>query len=341
MTTEQLEQEVPNIEIVENKEPIEIGDTPPEAKMAEDDPRAAIYAKAKARRQGEADGTPVGSERQEEAAPPPDPDQDEEVTVKVNGKEKKVPKAKIDEAGGVQAYQKAAAAAEELRLAKEERRRVQDYEQQLVAKAKQLQQYEEQIQQRAQQQPASTPPANADELKQMARQYHEAILNGDTDQADELLIKLQGAQKPATPDVDAIARRAAAEARNALQAERQAEMQRQFHAETIEAQAWFNDECADIAEDPELREWADQKTLKIMRENPTWRPKQIIEEAARQVREATGRTVSAAPVGDKLAVKRSMTNVKGGSARAAPRPVPKPPTRSEYVENLRKMRGLE
>lgn len=325
--------------INEKQEPINLDDEPKVA-LDESDPRAAIYAKHKEQRQAEVEGTPVGVTTDEpERQAEPKPEVDDEVTVKINGKEKRVPKAKIDEAGGVQAFQKQAAAAEELRLAKEERRRIQEFEQQLTAKAQELQRIEQEFQMRAVQQPAATPPPQDGELKQLASKYHEAILNGDIDQADELLLKIQGA-RPATPafDADAVARKAAAEAKAAMDAERRKEQQMRFERERQEAVAKFEEEFSDIAEDPELRDWADQKTIRIARENPDWTPLQIIDEAARQVREATGRKVSAPS--DKVEAKRNMTTVRGGSARATPKPVAKPPTPSQYVENLRKMRGL-
>lgn len=331
------------MEIEEKLEPVEVEEVAVTT-TDEDDPRAAIYAKVKERRSQEKEGTPVGvdpADRQDPEPPAPSPEPDEMVTVKINGKEKQVSRAKVEEAGGLDIYQKRHAAEENMRHAADERRRVQEFEQQLVVKAEQLQRYENEIKQRATQQPASSPPPNQDEVKHMARQYHEAILNGDMDQADDLLIKLQGAQKTATPDVDAIARRAAAEARAALDQERQQEAKARFEEERIEAVQKFEEEFADIADDPELRDWADTKTLKIARENPKWSPAKIIEEAARQVREAIGKTVTKAEPSSKLEAKRSMTNVKGGSARAMPKAAPKPPTNSQYVENLRKQRGLE
>ena len=339
MTTEQQED---GITINEKQESIEVG-TEPKVVLDESDPRAAIYAKHKEQRQAEGDGTPVGlspDAPKQEAAPPADEQApDEMVTVKVNGREKKVSKAKVEQAGGLDVYQKRLAAEEDLRMAKEERRRVQEYEQQLAAKAQELQRIEQEISKRAVQQPAAAPPDQG-ELKQLAKQYHEAILNGDIDQADELLLKINGA-RTATPQIDAegIARRAAAEAKAALQAERQREQQQVFEAERQEAVARFEEEFSDIAENPDLRDFADQKTLKIMRENPSWRPAKIIEEAARQVREALGKT--APPPSSREEAKRNITTVRAASVRNQPKPQPKPPTSSQYVENLRKARGLE
>lgn len=334
------------MEIEEKVEPIVIEEVT-EAATDENDPRAAIYAKHREQREAEQAGTligtsPVAAEPAEPTEPAPSPEPDEMVTVKINGKEKQVSKAKIDEAGGLDIYQKRHAAEENMRHAAEERRRVQEFEQQLVAKAQDLQRLEQEIKQRATQQPATPPPPNQDEVKQMARQYHEAMLNGDMDQADELLIKLQGARQ-ATPDVDAIAKRAAAEAKAAMVNERKQEKAREFEEARIEAVQVFEADYADVADDPELRDWADLKTLKIARENPKWSPAQIIEEAARQVREAIGKKESKADTStaDKLDAKRSITHIKAGNARSVPKAPPRPPTKSQYVENLRKQRGLE
>jgi hypothetical protein len=203
-----------------------------------------------------------------------------------------------------------------------------------------LQRNEQEFNQRAQQ-PAQVAASLPDdgEMKRLAKQYHAAILDGDIDQADELLLKIQGA-RPATPtlDADAVAKRAVAEARAAIDADRREEQRRKFERERQEAVSMFEDEYSDIAENPELRDWADQKTIKISSEHPDWTPLEIIGEAARQVREATGKTVSSPS--SKVEAKRTLTTVRGGSARATPKPIPRPPTPSQYVESLRKQRGL-
>ena len=153
------EQEVvPGVEINEKQEPIEIAAPEPEVTPANDDadPRAAIYAKHKERRNQEQEGTPVGvdaSPKEDVEPVAPAPAADEMVTVKVNGKEKKVSRAKVDEAGGLDVYQKRLAAEENMRMAAEERRRVQAMEQQVVAKANELKRIEQEIQKRAMQQP--------------------------------------------------------------------------------------------------------------------------------------------------------------------------------------------
>lgn len=331
-----MTEEVSSIEINEKQEPIVVD----EVKVTPDveDPRMAIYNKHKEQRAAEIEGTPVGVEPGKQEVSEEVHVDAEEVTVKVHGKEKKVKKSKVDEAGGVDVYQKRLAAEEDMKLAATEKRRLAEYEAQLTAKARQLQQYEQSIQQRAKQQPATSPP-DAGEMKQLAKKYHEAILDGDIDQADELLLKLQGARTATPMDADVIARKAVAEAKAAMMAERRNEQKARFESERKEAVARFESEYSDIAENPELREWADQKTIKIMQANPDWTPTQIIDEAARQVREATG--MKASPPSSKTEAKRTMTTVRGGSARAIPKAAPKPASPSQYVENLRRMRGLE
>ena len=82
-----------------------------------DDARAAIYAKHQEKRKEELGALQVSP--------------DDEITVKVNGKERQVPRSKIDAAGGIEAYQKNAAASELLNQASAEARRVKEEAEQL------------------------------------------------------------------------------------------------------------------------------------------------------------------------------------------------------------------
>jgi hypothetical protein len=177
-------------------------------------------------------------------------------------------------------------------------------------------------------------------MKELARKYHEAMMDGDLDSADELLVQIQAA-RGATPDADEIARKAAATVKQEVALERQQERAQTLEKERVEAVREFEENFSDVADDPELRNMADRKTLEIMQTHPDWTPKAIIKEAATQVRSwAAGKGLSQGG-GDKIAAKRQQTSIRSGSARAVPRTAPTPPTRSQYVESLRKTRGLE
>ena len=336
-TIDTIQEDVSSVEIQENQEPIILSSELEEPEMNEDDPRAAIYAKYDQKRAEELGAPPVAVEVKpaEEKAPV----KDDEVTVKVNGKERKVSKAKVDEAGGIKAYQKTAAADEMLRQASEELRKARELESELTGRLAAITQQEEQIKTRAQQ-PASAVLPDEGALKDMARKYHEAIMDGDMDTADLLLVKIQTARNPATADEDAIVRKAAAAARADMVREQQEAKQRSFEKERVEVVQQFDELYPDIAEDPELRRMADAKTIDIFNEHPDWGPKKIIETATAQVRDwLSGRSVAPAS-SDKLEAKRAQTTIRSGSAKAISRPAPKPQTHSQYVESLRKARGL-
>lgn len=321
---------------IEEQAPIELG-LEAEAEISEDDPRAAIYAKRDEQIREQA-----GEEKPEavrEKKPEPEPD---EVTVVVNGKERKVHKTKIDDAGGVAAYQKNAAASEMLNQASAELRQVKEQERRLQEREAQLAQREQEIQF---QQRRTDLPATADDIKELAGKYHEAMTQhligeGDIEAANELLIKLQAAQK-ATVNTDEIANKAVYMARRELEAESNAAKQARFAAECAEGEMRFKDQFPDLAEDPLLFKIVNDRTGEIYQENPNKNPVAIIEEAAKEIRGWLSKRNTATSTDSKLAAKRSQDTVKSGSVRMANRPAPAPQTKSNYVQELRIARGLE
>ena len=342
--TDELLDDVPSIEIEDKQEVLE-RDVEDDTPLDESDPRSAIYKKVADQRLEEMGEAPP----KEEAAV--EPEADEEISVKVNGKERKVLRSKVEAAGGIDAYQKNAAASELLNQASAELRRVKDLEQQMLTQAQareqRLKQQEQELQTRAQQ-PLVSPPVSVDAgaMKNMARKYHEAIMDGDVDKADELLVQMQVARSSATPDVDAIAKKAAATARAEIDRERQAEKERLLELNRQEGLKEYREQFAEIADDPELNNMADAKSAEIYRENPNWEPKAIIIEAAKRVQtwaqsKGLSQGGSDTRTDEKIAAKRQQTTIRGGTARAIPRAAPPPPTRSQYVESLRKQRGLE
>jgi hypothetical protein len=348
MTQEQttIDNDEAGVQVEAKQEPLDIGGAKPEDETQIDpnDPRAAIYARHAELRRQEIDGSAHADE--EEVKPPEEErPQDEEITVKVNGKERRVPRAKVEAAGGVDAYQKNAAASELLNQASAKMRQANELEAQINARAQQLHQQEEEIQrQRAQQRPAASPPEDAGAMKDLARRYHEALADGDMDAADDLLVKMQAARNSsATPDADEIASKAAEKARQEIERNEHQKRFQVFERERLEKRDSFASDYPDIAEDPELLVMTDRKTKEVQREHPDWSPAKIIDEAATRVRNwIGGRT--AAPTSsttEKLDAKRSQTTIRGGSARAANRPAPPPQSRSQYVSDLRKQRGLE
>lgn len=307
---------------------------------AEDEGRAAIYAKHAEKRLTEVAGiAPDGAGVTDSAVDAPDDD----VTVKVNGKERKVARAKVEAAGGVDAYQKNAAASELLNQASAEMRRLRDIDAEQRRRDQELLFREHELEAAraaAEKKPPADLPDEGDR-KALAREYHEAMVDGDMDKADDLLIKMQAAPKATAVNPDEVAQRAVKLAKEELAAEERKKAAAKAEKERLEAVTEFEEKHSDLAEDEELRTLVDVKTVEIYREHPDWGPKAIVTEAIKSVRTLVSRIKGGTTADDKLAAKRSLSVVRGGSARAVSRPAPAPQTKSQYVEQLRKQRGLE
>jgi len=298
-----------------------------------DDVRAGIYAKHAEQRKAE-----LG------AATPPELDPEEQITVKVNGRERQVARSKIDAAGGIEAYQKNAAASEMLNQASAEARRVREQADALAIRERDIAEREQRLQQAAAEKPTPSTelPADAGALKSMARQYHDAMLDGDIDKADELLLQINAAQKTATAiNPDEIAQRAVQRAREELTADQRREAAQRFEADRQAAVSEFSVKHKDLASNPDAFGMVDAKTLEVHREHPDWPAAAIIDEAATRVRNLIKSVSTPTTTSAKLDAKRSRTQINGGSARAAPLPGPVPQTRASYVSDLRKQRGLD
>ncbi len=276
------------------------------------------------------------------------PDEPELVEVKINGQLRQVPKEKIETAGGVEVYQKQVSANESLKQVSDERNALRDERQQF--EQWQVEQKQKLSQSAApsatDEQKRSDPPlGDQNKAKDLAKQYREAMYEGEESKADEIMTRMMSLNKAqdissATTeskeiDVEAIRNEAADLATQRIE-------QKQRNTDLKSAQQAFDDNFADIKGDPELFKMADRKTLEIQRDNPDWTPQQIIEESGKQVRawvEKFGGKPQPNSAAEKLAAKRSMQSVKAGTGKAkAPAPV-KQQTRSSYVAQLRENRG--
>ncbi len=307
----------------------------PDVEQQVDDVRANIYAKHAEQRKAE-----LGT------AEPAAADPDEQVTVKVNGRERQVARSKIDAAGGIEAYQKNAAASEMLNQASAEARRVKEQAEALAIRERDIAEREERLRQAAAEKPApatTEPPADAGALKSLARQYHDAMLDGDIDKAGELLLQINAAQKQDATAInpDEIAQRAVQRAREELTADQRREAAERFEADRQAAVAQFSVKHKDLASNPDAFGMVDAKTLEVHREHPDWSAAAIIDEAATRVRNLIKSVSTPTTTSTKLDAKRNRTQINGGSARAAPLPGPVPQTRASYVADLRKQRGLD
>ena len=331
--TTQVEMIDPNANLVDlDKEALPAAQSDEDKGPAVDDVRASIYAKHSEQRKTEIDGQK-----------PIEEDPNEEITVKVNGRERQVARSKVEAAGGIEAYQKNAAASEMLNQASAEARKVREQAEALAIRERDIAEREQRLQQAApdKAKPSTEPPADADALKSLARQYHDAMLDGDIDKADELLLRINAAQSATAINPEEIATRAVQRARDELTAEQRQKDAKKFEADRQAAVAKFKTDYKDLANNPDAFGLVDAKTIEIHREHPDWTPAEIIDEAAHRVRSMIKSVATPSTTNAKLDAKRNRTQVNGGSARSAPLPGPVPQTKSSYVADLRKARGLD
>lgn len=311
-----------------------------------EDPREAI-AKKFAQNRAKEFGLPAPGDEPQEGDPPADdepPPHTDMVTVKVNGREKQVERSRVDAAGGIDAYQKSAAASELLNHAAAENRAAQQRKTALDERERALLEREARAVQ-PEAKPLAAPTQPPVDRKALAQQYHDALLDGRLDEASELFLQL-GTQQ-AIPSADEIVEIAATRTQQRIEKVQQAERLAEAEADRKRAVANFAENYADIARDPMLVDLTNTETIKVRKEHPEWSPSKIIDESAKNVRKWMADrgipTNAGTPAASStLHAKRSMSPpVRGGSARAAARPAPKPPTPSQVVQQMRRDRGLD
>lgn len=308
-------------EIIEKKEVIQVGEDKAiesNEDVGYEDPRDAIYKKFDSQRQHE---TGEGEDIKEEPKTT--------VTVKVFDRESEVDAAVVEEAGGVAAYQKKAAADEILTRAHEQKKEIN-------AQMARLQEIERGLTERqAVMDKTPEPKVAPAELKEMVGQYHEYILAGEIEEASDMLLKIQSAQQGGHVDTAAIANQAVQRARAEIEADNHRKAQVTFAMERNETVRQFF-ATDPIAKNPELVELVDTKTARLMEDHPEWRPATVMQEAVKSVKDLIGKLKQS-----KQEIKRGQDYVAGNSAKTEAKPVPKPETASEYIRSLRISRGLE
>lgn len=185
------------------------------------------------------------------------------------------------------------------------------------------------------QQPPPEPPADR---KALARQYHQALLDGDDDAADDLLLQINGT---ASPPVDLSRVEAVAERRVQQTLEER---------DRREAVARFKRDFPAVAADDHLWDLADRLTMDVMAEGTHAGLYEIMAEAGRR---AISRVTQAAqhlgakpaqagsptPMETRRAAKAAAGRpVAGISATAPAKPEPRPPTASERIAQMQAAR---
>lgn len=289
----------------------------------------------------------------------PDPDTDPEletvqrqkpgpkpqVEVTVNGVTRKVDKAKVDAAGGVDAYQMMVASQEKLRMISQRQKELDDRE---AAFKKQQEEFEQrnlaapaEDPNRARPEDLATPVE--DRQSELRRQANEALLDGDLKeaarlnaQADQILVET--ASNNAIQHVEQTQKQREEEAIRQANIAAAAKRKAELEAGT----ANFAIEFPEIMNDRNLFNLADAETMKIVEDHPDWTPTQVMQQAGKNVTkwvQEQGLQNQPDSLQQKALEKRAMSTPTGGSGRSPRKPEPQQQTKGGYVAELQRMRG--
>jgi hypothetical protein len=254
--------------------------------------------------------------------------------IKVDGEIKEIPFARLQAAA-----QKLEAGDKRLEEANRLRQEIDTREQQLLQREQQLQ---NQPPAQGADSPSQTENGQPDDVRAIARKYHEALLNGDDDDVTaDLLTQLTtaGRHQPQV-DVAQIAQQVErqVEARIAAGKRESDDRQQQDvrNTELRDAFSTFKDEFKDVSGDKELLQMADRLTVVVAQEYPTYTPIQVMREAGKRTRtwlqEKTGGAV-------RTNRKRNLKTATGTGAIQPGKPEVKPKTRTDQLNEIRSARG--
>lgn len=345
---------VEDVEIVDDDEPISGVDN--------DDPRSAIYARHAKNREreidGEADELEEGEggagaddgeidvekaetadiiEEGQGASTPPDEADDPLIEVVIFDQVRQVPQSKIDKAGGVQMYQMREAAYEQMRRNAERAKELDNRENALDERERSAAQppaVPAMDQQRGQ--PPGDLPSDDQSLETMARQYQDAVYEGD-DNAPSILARMvaTAARTGETFDKDDFRRQVKEEV-----------LADQRKAKVVKARQALFDEAPELDKrrpdkfDHRLYQAVDDETDVLERQHPDWEPEQVIKAAWDNVRKWHGHQTTET-MDAKNKDKRELTRPRSATGRHKPPPPPPRQTNSDYVHQQRVARGLE
>lgn len=261
------------------------------------------------------------------------------VLVKVNGKERQVPRQKVEESGGLDVYQKRLAAEERLQEASLQKKQLDQQQSELQRKVSEFQNWQQQqiarlAQERTALAQSRTPPAGSqsdEEAKSLAKRHIQALIDGEDDLAADLLLKLQERNRPQQVDVSEIERRAVAKV--------QAMQQKQaWDSEHAMALGEFKEQYSDVMSNPKLVEVADQYTIHLQ-QTTNLTPRAILKQAGDYARQFRDEIAGVRMDNSRSDAKKAMSVARAATGRN-PTPTPnKPQSSSGYIESLKAARG--
>jgi hypothetical protein len=281
-------------------------------------------------------------EVKEEVLAKPDPvwqeGEDWYTTIKVDGEDIKVPFSDLKSS-----HQKDKASQKRFEEAAEYGRRVQHREAQLNAYVQRMQQQQQVQRPQPPSQDAEPEQEQPDDPKELIKKYHEALYEDDADKAAELFKALtnKGRSEPAaTPNVDQAVQQALQRAMAQQHAQNQRQQQWAYQKSLEDAVKWFDNEYPDIANTPELRAVADNRTIELTQSNPDWSPQQIMQEAAETTRQWAKEFLS--PNKNERADRKRKIVQHPKATNASSRigeEEPVPETAADIIEEMKRVRG--
>jgi hypothetical protein len=314
-----------------------------------DEEERAELARLTAEEEGDPEKPEVAAVEEKEELPEKDEaaslsqiDPDAKVTVKILGREYEVPQQDVDDAGGIEIYQKSRAANVRLqRAATFEQKALKTLEK--AARLNEIQ---------PQPDPPDGGPDEAD-IDSLRDELMDTVIEGTEDDINKWLKAHTGLAAPSTPKPEAPTPAVVTQAIPAP-TETQEELARQFNDDRQETNDMMRTTYSDVNDDPELRSLAQQRfQLLITRADSEGRTqKEMARESAEYVRSLGKRILGdkAPPISDLERERRTRIERK----RVLPQPSradthapdtrekeKSVPTRGEHIQRLRRHAGQE
>jgi hypothetical protein len=183
-------------------------------------------------------------------------------------------------------------------------------------------------------------PEDEFDYKKTVEEYHQALYEDDADKAAQLLQTLTG-RNQATPNIDEAVDRAVGQAFARRHAEQAKAQQLSYEREVHNAVAWFDQEYPEISQNPDLRAIADNQTVTLMKENPSWTPGQIIYAAAEYAKEWTNNNLASQQPNKRVERKKKIVPQPKSARQSAKMSEDDsgPKTPEQVIEEMRQARG--
>lgn len=248
--------------------------------------------------------------------------------IKVNGQDVVVPFE-----GLKSSHQKDVASQQRFQQAAEKERLLAQHE-------AQLRQYAQSLQQKESAPPQQDEPEDEFDYKKTVEEYHQALYEDNAEKAAQLLQTLTG-RNQATPNIDEAVDKAVAQAFARRQAEQAQAQQLAYEREVQNAVKWFEQEYPEISQNPDLRAIADNQTVTLMKENPSWTPGQIIYAAAEYAKEWTNNNLASQQPNKRVERKKKIVPQPKSARQSAKMSEDDsgPKTPEQVIEEMRQARG--